>query len=69
MVPWPSWLRRGANNAKISGSIPLGTTLAWLAQSVERETLNLKAAGSSPALGFVFAVFLLEQDNFGSLPF
>ena len=24
-VPWPSWLRRGANNAKISGSIPLGT--------------------------------------------
>ena len=28
--------------------------VAWLAQSVERETLNLKAAGSSPALGFFF---------------
>ncbi|RAK83870.1 hypothetical protein BO79DRAFT_61627 [Aspergillus costaricaensis CBS 115574] len=27
---------------------------ARLAQSVERETLNLKAAGSSPALGFTF---------------
>ena len=25
-VPWPSWLRRGANNAKISSSILLGTT-------------------------------------------
>ena len=25
MVPWPSWLRRGANNAKISSSILLGT--------------------------------------------
>ncbi|CUM49599.1 unnamed protein product [Debaryomyces tyrocola] len=24
-VPWPSWLRRGANNAKISSSILLGT--------------------------------------------
>ncbi|KAL4964624.1 uncharacterized protein BDV14DRAFT_73834 [Aspergillus stella-maris] len=29
--------------------------LARLAQSVERETLNLKAAGSSPALGYLFA--------------
>ena len=28
-VPWPSWLRRGANNAKISGSIPLGTIYFW----------------------------------------
>ena len=27
MVPWPSWLRRGANNAKISSSILLGTSL------------------------------------------
>ena len=26
--------------------------LAWLAQSAERETLNLKVAGSTPALGF-----------------
>ena len=25
LVPWPSWLRRGANNAKISSSILLGT--------------------------------------------
>ena len=23
-IPWPSWLRHGANNAGISGSIPLG---------------------------------------------
>ena len=29
---------------------------ASLAQSVERETLNLKAAGSTPAWGFSFAV-------------
>jgi hypothetical protein len=29
--------------------------IAWLAQSVERETLNLKAAGSTPALGFIFS--------------
>jgi hypothetical protein len=28
-------------------------TLARLAQSVERETLNLKAAGSTPALGSI----------------
>ncbi|KAI1076909.1 hypothetical protein F5B20DRAFT_554206 [Whalleya microplaca] len=26
---------------------------AWLAQSVERETLNLKVAGSTPALGSI----------------
>src|SRR5690606_33435915 len=26
---------------------------AWLAQSVERETLNLKAAGSTPASGSI----------------
>ena len=26
VVPWPSWLRHRANNAGISGSIPLGTT-------------------------------------------
>ena len=25
LVPWPSWLRHRANNAGISGSIPLGT--------------------------------------------
>ena len=25
VVPWPSWLRHRANNAGISGSIPLGT--------------------------------------------
>ncbi|CUM65250.1 uncharacterized protein PRCAT00002882001 [Priceomyces carsonii] len=27
MVPWPSWLRRGANNTKISSSILLGTII------------------------------------------
>ena len=26
-VPWPSWLGRGTNNAKIGGSIPSGTIL------------------------------------------
>ena len=31
--------------------------LAWLAQSAERETLNLKVAGSTPASGFLFAFF------------
>ncbi|RAK71361.1 uncharacterized protein BO72DRAFT_17138 [Aspergillus fijiensis CBS 313.89] len=30
------------------------TTTARLAQSAERETLNLKVAGSTPALGFLF---------------
>ena len=30
MVPWPSWLRRGANNAKISSSILLGTIKNYL---------------------------------------
>ncbi|TGZ80788.1 hypothetical protein EX30DRAFT_39195 [Ascodesmis nigricans] len=30
------------------------TTQASLAQSVERETLNLKVAGSTPAWGFLF---------------
>ena len=30
---------------------------AWLAQSAERETLNLKVAGSTPASGFSFALF------------
>ena len=29
LVPWPSWLRHRANNAGISGSIPLGTILFW----------------------------------------
>ncbi|GEQ72531.1 hypothetical protein JCM33374_g6218 [Metschnikowia sp. JCM 33374] len=29
-VPWPSWLRRGANNAKISSSISLGTIFFFL---------------------------------------
>ena len=33
--------------------------LAGLAQSVERETLNLKVAGSTPAFGFPFLLFLL----------
>ena len=28
MVPWPSWLRHRANNAGISGSIPLGTSFS-----------------------------------------
>ena len=30
LVPWPSWLRHRANNAGISGSIPLGTTFCFL---------------------------------------
>jgi hypothetical protein len=30
---------------------------ASLAQSVERQTLNLKVAGSTPAWGFLFALF------------
>ena len=30
---------------------------AWLAQSAERETLNLKVAGSTPASGFPFCSF------------
>jgi hypothetical protein len=32
---------------------------AWLAQSVERETLNLKVVGSSPTSGFI-CFFLLS---------
>ena len=35
----------------------LSVTAARLAQLVERETLNLKAAGSRPALGFPFFLF------------
>ena len=32
---------------------------AWLAQSAERETLNLKVAGSTPAFGFAFLTLFL----------
>ena len=32
---------------------------AWLAQSAERETLNLKVAGSTPASGLSFCFFTL----------
>ena len=34
--------------------------LAGLAQSVERETLNLKVAGSTPAFGFFFDFFFFN---------
>lgn len=30
MIPWPSWLRRGANNAKISSSILLGIIYIYI---------------------------------------
>ena len=33
--------------------------MASLAQSVERETLNLKVAGSTPAWGFMGSIFLV----------
>ena len=33
---------------------------AWLAQSVEHETLNLRVVGSSPTLGDFFSFLLLR---------
>ncbi len=33
---------------------------AWLAQSVEHETLNLRVVGSSPTLGEICFVMLIE---------
>ncbi|KAL4798217.1 HSCB C-terminal oligomerization domain-containing protein [Aspergillus venezuelensis] len=41
---------------------------ARLAQSVERETLNLKAAGSSPALGSFFFFFFFHRRHPPPLP-
>ncbi|PYI32789.1 hypothetical protein BP00DRAFT_142330 [Aspergillus indologenus CBS 114.80] len=46
-------------NLSSSVSSPtLLSTAARLAQSAERETLNLKVAGSTPALGLSFSSFL-----------
>jgi hypothetical protein len=56
-----------------SGSIPgsgcFGESAAPLAQSVERETSNLEAAGSSPARGFSFSKLLQSSQlwSFSSL--
>ena len=36
------------------GSNPIGTSLAFVAQSVERRTFNLVVAGSSPAESIYF---------------
>jgi hypothetical protein len=38
---------------------------ASLAQSVERETLNLKVAGSTPAWGFVLSSFAARGERVG----
>ena len=40
---------------------------AWLAQSAERETLNLKVAGSTPASGYLFSHFLVMSLSLPSL--
>jgi hypothetical protein len=37
------------------------STKAWLAQSVEHETLNLRVVGSSPTLGYQFFPLLLSN--------
>ncbi|PWY92107.1 hypothetical protein BO70DRAFT_357248 [Aspergillus heteromorphus CBS 117.55] len=57
---------------------PSSIKSARLAQSAERETLNLKVAGSTPALGFSFCSFPTqspylgvidgERDNYFSSP-
>jgi hypothetical protein len=47
-----------------SGWSVLPDMKASLAQSVERETLNLKVAGSTPAWGFIF----LRLKSFAEMP-
>ena len=49
-------MARGLVGALHCHCVPVVLPKAWLAQSVEHQTLNLRAAGSSPALGFFFVV-------------
>ena len=39
-------------------------TRAWLAQSVEHETLNLRVVGSSPTLGETFLQTFVKTNSF-----
>ena len=60
MVPWPSWLRRGANNAKISSSILLGTILYYWACGVVGSAFALQAKGHRFDSGLVHYYFLFS---------
>ena len=61
-IPWPSWLRRGANNAKISSSILLGISYllgvwrSWqrVRLASERSSVRLR---SRPIYFFIFSYF------------
>jgi hypothetical protein len=65
-VPWPSWLRRGANNAKISSSILLGTSFIR-ACGVVGSASALQAEGhrfDSGLVHLIFVTFFLPITNF-----
>ena len=59
MVPWPSWLRRGANNAKISSSILLGTIHYYWACGVVGSAFALQAKGHRFDSGLVHNFLIL----------
>ena len=42
---------------------------AWLAQSVEHETLNLRVVGSSPTLGALYVLFSKTLNSPLTTPF
>ena len=61
LVPWPSWLRHRANNAGISGSIPLGTNFYTI---TEYKIYSLDdTLRSRPCLGVLVQVPVAVKDR------
>ena len=55
LVSWPSWLRHRANNAGISGSIPLETISFVQISSTTAKTVSKKY--ETPTMYFFFALY------------
>ena len=75
MTPWRNRISRLTSDQKIEGSSPSGvffivilshslrTRQARVAQSVEHQTFNLRAAGSSPVAGAKFLMLALSKEE------
>ena len=64
MIPWPSWLRHGANNAGISGSIPLGIIFYYLFSLLLLVASNVHIRDRRPSCHVVIVVVLLRLSKY-----